>query len=141
MPKKVARSVLFRRIKKICHNLWSKVVRARDGRCVLCGNSETLQAHHWIVHAAGSLLTRFLPENGVTLCYACHIFKVHQRADSELLDRIKEHMTKHLDWPRYEEIKAMGHCPNELTLEDLQRKAEELRSMLPGERSVSIIRD
>lgn len=51
---------------------WRKVVLSRDGyKCRKCGSVEKIEAHHllrWIdfPHA------RLLPENGITLCRACH---------------------------------------------------------------------
>jgi len=55
-----------------CLSLWSKFVRLRDdGRCVNCGSSDGVSAHH-IVRKC------FLPEaslqvgNGITLCRICH---------------------------------------------------------------------
>lgn len=114
------RDRLFKSLKTEAHRLWSLAVRARDGKCVLCQNRETLQAHHWIVHARGSLQVRFIPENGVTLCYTCHIYKVHGRGDADLMDRIRDYMVpRFLSPERYEEIKRLGNKPVEFELEDL----------------------
>lgn len=56
--------------------LWSRLIRARDGnRCVNCSSTERIQAHHVIRKAllpAGALD----PGNGVTLCGDCHR-KIH----------------------------------------------------------------
>jgi hypothetical protein len=55
-------------------------VRLRDGKCMLCGNTDHLAAHHFIVSSARSLQSRFDPSNGIALCYGCHIHKVHKEA-------------------------------------------------------------
>ena len=51
---------------------WRKVARAvtaRDGRCVRCGSTHYLSAHHVIPRAQGGPDT---PENLVSLCASCH---------------------------------------------------------------------
>lgn len=48
-----------------------KMIRDRDGKCVLCGNTSKLQVHHiysWIDHEE----LRFDQKNCVTLCPSCH---------------------------------------------------------------------
>lgn len=52
---------------------WSLKVKERDGnRCVICGASGKLFAHH-IVHEAVNWKSRTDIDNGVTLCSRCHI--------------------------------------------------------------------
>lgn len=68
------------RLKKACDAAWSLAVRKRDGSCQMCGDKENLHAHHWHTQKARSLALRWDLRNGVTLCYACHMFKVHQYA-------------------------------------------------------------
>lgn len=52
-----------------------------SGACALCGSKDNITVHHWCVadHFAGQ--ARYLYANGIPLCYACHIRKVHTRAD------------------------------------------------------------
>ena len=55
---------------------WREEVLARDGRkCVSCGATQDLHAHHIIPWAAEPLL-RISLDNGVTLCQPCHV-RVH----------------------------------------------------------------
>lgn len=58
--------------------LWSLAVRARDGRCIVCGKTTDLQAHHAIVRR-GHKSTRWDLRNGVSLCSADHIWGLHGR--------------------------------------------------------------
>ena len=52
---------------------WSQLVRKRDNdTCEACGNFGHTNAHHIESRAIKSL--RFLPENGIALCAACHTF-------------------------------------------------------------------
>ena len=55
---------------------WSLFIRNRDKKCVKCGSVKNLQASHIISRRKRS--TRWLPENGKTLCYGCHIFWWHK---------------------------------------------------------------
>ena len=84
------------RLKKKCDELWSKCVRLRDGRCLLCGKTEGLAAHHYIHTKGSSLHHRYNIKNGITLCYACHIRKVHTQASVAILDAVKKAAVTHL---------------------------------------------
>lgn len=50
---------------------WSKAVRERDGKCVECGETRGLHAHHkkrWKDYPS----LRYDVANGITLCQPCH---------------------------------------------------------------------
>lgn len=49
---------------------FSKMVRARDGRCQRCGSTYRLECAH--IFGRGKPATRHDPENAVALCYLCH---------------------------------------------------------------------
>jgi len=52
---------------------WANSVKDRDGRkCVICGNTERLNAHHIIVRENHE--TKFDIENGLSLCPKHHFF-------------------------------------------------------------------
>lgn len=51
---------------------WGKMVRERDGKCLYCGDTETLQAHHLFPRSRSG--TRFELQNGITLCASHHTF-------------------------------------------------------------------
>lgn len=51
---------------------WSRRVRARDPVCRLCLARPTVNAHHVIDRRHKA--TRLDLENGVGLCYKCHVF-------------------------------------------------------------------
>ena len=52
--------------------LWSQCVRTRDGdTCQLCGTTwGVMHAHHFIGRRKAQ--TKYLIENGICLCFACH---------------------------------------------------------------------
>lgn len=60
---------------------WSKAVRERDGKCVDCGSTERLHAHHIVAWRKNAAL-RYEVSNGVSLCAPCH----QQRHKNEFPD-------------------------------------------------------
>lgn len=80
----------IKRLRNKCDKLWSECVRERDGECILCGRKDTLQAHHWIHSRAQGNNTRWDVKNGVTLCYACHLHKVHTYASADIFEQLKK---------------------------------------------------
>ena len=61
---------------------WSIQVRKRDnGKCVICGSQEHLEAHH-IIPVAHDKAMMYLQSNGITLCRECH-WKVHHPSKEE----------------------------------------------------------
>lgn len=79
----------IKRLRNKCDKLWSEAVRMRDGECVLCGKKEGLNAHHWIHSKAQGNKHRWNIKNGVTLCYPCHIYKVHTYASADMMLQLK----------------------------------------------------
>lgn len=69
--------------------IWSLMVRERDGKCRNCGRGSPwkLEAHH--IRPRGRKSTRYLLENGITLCVLCHKFgdnAVHQIGDRPFME-------------------------------------------------------
>lgn len=52
-------------------NRWRKKVLSKYKKCVLCGSSFGLEAHH-ISHWSDDPVNRINPENGIALCSGCH---------------------------------------------------------------------
>ena len=77
-------------LKTKCDKLWSEAVRTRDGECILCGKKDGLAAHHWIHSRAQGNQHRWNVKNGVTLCYACHIYKVHTYASADIIRQLED---------------------------------------------------
>jgi hypothetical protein len=68
-------------------------VKQRDGfKCALCRSEENLTAHHWYACDHHAHAARYAVDNGITLCYACHIRSVHTRADYVTINRVMEYM-------------------------------------------------
>lgn len=86
MSKKVTKAKMLSRAKKMADRLWSVYIRLRDGKCLICGSTEKLQAHHCIVRKALSNLTRWNIFNGITLCYKCHLIEIHNYATKSIVE-------------------------------------------------------
>ena len=117
-------------IKKL-DELTSKVVRQRDKKCLLCGNTETLQAHHYIVTKGRSTKYRWDLRNLITLCYACHLYKVHSTASIQYIDMVKKSaiQNKIVTEQELEEIKNDFTLAN-FNMSDLETIKENLEKML-----------
>ena len=77
-------------LRKEADKLASEVVRKRDGRCLMCGSTENLQVHHFIVTKGASTKYRWNLKNLLTLCYCCHIHKVHSTASLKWVGLLKK---------------------------------------------------
>lgn len=77
-------------LKKEADRLASEVVRLRDGRCLMCGATEGLQAHHFIITKGASTKHRWDTRNLISLCYPCHIHKVHSTASLKWVGLLKK---------------------------------------------------
>lgn len=60
--------------RKELFKIWSNHVRIRDGKCLLCGSVERLQAHHLFSKQFYKGI-RYDIINGITVCASCHRFK------------------------------------------------------------------
>lgn len=79
------------RVKKALYADWTLRVKQADGwKCLLCGCEDNLAAHHWYVCDHHAHAARYCVHNGATLCYACHIRGVHQRADWLSVSRVSD---------------------------------------------------
>lgn len=79
----------IKKLRKKCDDLWSKAVRKRDVSCVLCLKKDGLNAHHWIHSRAQGNKHRWDVKNGITLCFACHKYKVHTYASAAIMEQLK----------------------------------------------------
>jgi hypothetical protein len=126
------RATRMRRVKAQLAVLWSIAVRRRDGKCVMCGKTDTLQAHHWLFFKSHSMALAFNPANGATLCYPCHIFKLHMRGDGDFAMRLCETMTARVGSGIVEEMREIARNPRPISLEEL----EELRYAFTGNQAL-----
>lgn len=62
---------------KMADAIASRIVRARDKRCLMCGKTDNLQAHHYIITKGRSTKHRWNLKNLITLCWHCHLHLCH----------------------------------------------------------------
>jgi len=80
-------------VKKTLYADWAIRVKRADGwKCVLCGDTEGFGGHHWFVCDKQAGSARYSVANGVTLCFACHLRKVHLRADYMIVNALHTYM-------------------------------------------------
>ena len=114
--------MLRKKTEKDLDKLWSAVVRKRWGNyCAGCGKPGN-QAHHFFHRAAGSY-ARWSAENGILLCFGCHIRKVHQRGDVE---PIREALIKKIGQEEFDRLKVAVKRVWKPTLPELQALLERL---------------
>ena len=127
----MTRAEKIKRLKKQCDELWSKAVRTRDGACILCGKREGLAAHHWIHSRARSLAHRHDVRNGVTLCFACHIYKVHTDATAATMEELtKAALGRQIVTPNELVEIENDYSIAKFTVEDYERIKEYLQGYL-----------
>ena len=118
-------------LKNKLDKLWSLAIRKMYKRCIVCGSPDNLQAHHCIVRKGQSLGVRWLLENGVALCYTCHIFKLHgNQGDKQFLDRYMEAVNQAVTSEAQEAIIEIGHRVNKMSVEDMEEIVESLTKYL-----------
>jgi hypothetical protein len=103
--------------------LWASIVKERDGKCIYCGSTRNLNAHHIFTKARHGNL-RWEPDNGVTLCAGCHTFGIHINPAPYML-RIIEYVGKDV----MEKLRVMAQeKPSPLRLDDIQSVIMRLKS-------------
>lgn len=120
MPKRSKKGASY--YKQKADGLFSQYVRRRDGCCLRCGKTESLQCAHIIGRRNHRL--RYDPQNAITLCYACHIHFAHKEPVA---------FTRWLEETRPEQLRYLESHQNEIEqrkLFDYQELVTELRSML-----------
>lgn len=131
----MARKFNKKSYKKKLDSLWSEIVRGRDKVCMTCGKTETLQAHHAIVRKGQSNSTRWDLENGVTMCYYCHICQLHALATYTFLKTYMQRLdikipaeTKDRLILKKSEVFKDNQYNLELTMDNLLKEKELLTS-------------
>lgn len=124
--KKINKAKLLKRLKTKALRLWSLCIRGRDKKCIVCGTTEDLQAHHAIVRAALSLWTRFELTNGVTLCKYHHILQLHRFADKDTIEIYLKYLNDHVSQEEQIRLKQLAKCGKKLQVEDMEAIVDKL---------------
>jgi hypothetical protein len=123
--RKVAKKIKKPNRKKLifeADKLWASIVKERDGKCIYCGSTRNLNAHHIFTKARHGNL-RWEPDNGVTLCAGCHTFGVHINPAPYML-RIIEYVGN----DTMERLRVQAQTkPTPLRLDDIQSVVDSLQ--------------
>jgi len=115
----------LRTVKKTLYTTWSLKVKQADGwRCALCGDTDRLAAHHWYCCDKQAHAARYVVDNGVTLCFACHLRKVHLRADYAIVSKLYRYM---IDCRSFEPWFINARMTVDLTTPVLRRLWDDMR--------------
>lgn len=125
------------RVKKALYADWTLRVKQADGwKCLLCGCEDNLAAHHWYVCDHHAHAARYCVHNGATLCYACHIRGVHQRADWLSVSRVSDIVRLR---PNFD-VRHIELCmETELTTEVLRKLWDGMRSRVIETKDYTVI--
>lgn len=137
------KAVRLKRVKKVLSELWSRVVRLRDGnKCLMCPKTENLQSHHWLFAKGHCQPLAYNVCNGATLCYACHIRKLHQNSDGDFVIRLCEIMTKIVGVDSVARMRRIAAEKPELGLETMESMRDTLQRILnSGDATAFIARE
>lgn len=122
MSRKLTRSGAIRKLDA----LWSLCIKARDKRCAMCGRTENLNAHHCVVHkGVGASKTRWILDNGITLCPRCHM-GIHNHNNASFVRQYEAIRDARITIERQEEIIRLRHEVAKYSMEDLEGIYENL---------------
>ena len=78
---------------------WSKAIRERDGKCLVCGKTTHLNAHHLLDKKQYKEFSLLLI-NGISLCPSCHVFGRYSahRNGIWFTHWLRKFAPEHYDW-------------------------------------------
>ncbi len=113
-------------LEKALNDLWSKLVRKRwGGVCALCGRGRPA-AHHFFGKKAYPRV-RYTYDNGVALCYHCHLCRVHRNGDTEPARTALIEMIGQDGFDKVRDTAYQGAC--KYSLDDLEAILADLQQL------------
>lgn len=120
----------IQRLRDQCDTIWSKYIRTRDRECLMCGKTENLQAHHCIVTKGASNATRYNLNNGITLCYGCHIHGIHGEMNIDFYRIYTHKIDTLIPFTLQDEVIAKSKDIFKMNVENLQQTKIDLLNAL-----------
>ena len=109
------------KLKKVLDTLCSKATRKKYPRCIVCGREDGLSAHHCIKRKGQTDGVRWLEFNLVSLCYNCHMNKVHgNQGDAVWMSKYLEILHSLIPDYEWENVVQIGNRPNKFSIADLK---------------------
>lgn len=117
---------LLKKLEKECKSLCSRITQYLwDDTCAMCGKAGS-NAHHFFGWKACSAV-RFVLDNLVWLCYACHIHKVHQQG---LTEPIRAKIIERIGQEQFDRMYLQAFSVCEYTVEGLEKRKAELLDII-----------
>ena len=115
------------KVKKALHEDWALRVKARDGhKCLLCGCTELLTAHHWYFTRQRGHAARYCVDNGATLCFTCHIREVHENPGYATVNAVRKGVMARS--PEFDEASIIALSQIEVTTANLRQLWDAMRA-------------
>lgn len=112
-------------LKEILLRLWSiNIYQQWNGICGACGKAGN-NAHHFFGKGAYPSVKYDL-DNGVLLCFGCHIFKVHRKNQTEIA---RDALINKIGDNRFNELKKRANSVRRYKLPDLLALKAELSKL------------
>ena len=111
---------IIKRLFDACDNLWSQLVKARDRKCVRCGNGYNLDPAHIFGRVRKSV--RWLLEDGLTLCRECHDWGHHNEKAFRIF------VEEYLGIERYTALKDKARAMVDISVDFLEKTKSELQA-------------
>lgn len=109
--------------KKKIDKLWSKAVRERDNyTCRKCGkyHKQTQAAH---IFGRSRMSTRYDMDNGITLCYYCHIHWAHRNI-FDFADWVEEQLGEE----KFKTLRTKSEKIKQYTIAELEKVGKQLKA-------------
>jgi 5-methylcytosine-specific restriction endonuclease McrA len=129
-PKRINKARELKKLKLKADKLWSLYIRHRDEKCMLCGATEDLQAHHCIVRKALGNATRWHINNGISLCYVCHLIEIHRNATKSTLEKYLKILNNKYTKKQQEEVYSLYRKGIKIEYEDMVKIVFDLENKL-----------
>ena len=115
------------KVKKALHDDWALRVKIRDGhKCLLCGGTELLTAHHWYFTSQRGHAARYCVDNGATLCFTCHIREVHENPGYATVNAVRKGVMARS--PEFDEASIIALSQIEVTTASLRLLWDAMRA-------------
>jgi len=93
-----------------------------NGICEVCGKAGS-QVHHFFskkVHSA----VRWDEDNLISICFFCHIIKIHRQVD---IEDAREALIHRIGEQRFSDLKTRAHEIKKVTLQDIEELIEKYK--------------
>jgi hypothetical protein len=102
-------------LEKIDHYESDIALLCSDFKCMMCGKTASQNHHFFSKKSHGNV--RSHPDNHCTLCYACHMLRVHGAGETE---ELRDRLIARLGAANFELLKVSAYITVDVSLEELK---------------------